>query len=262
MAVRSRLVVTSPIGSALVLLTVMGCADSTSDFDQQEAEQLDRRKVLLCQQGLSDRVTGWDKGLFELCESVEEEGFELVRDGDHPAFGALDENGAYNALFETLDTNRDGRVDGRDEPTAVHLVGFSWGGVNITDIARRLSADRRTAPGSGGVMAMVLLDAYQPFHGRLDIPRSVYLTWVYRQSETTDDDCSHDVSFGYGYRGLEPRQASDALGFCVDVDLEDVATGVGHCGVVDVAADAAFHNLTTRHDYAPWAEAARACVLD
>lgn len=244
------------IGAALLMLAGLGCV---APVEQQEAEQVSLRKVLLCQQGLSDRVTGWDKGLYDLCERVEEAGFELVRDGDHPAFGALDENGAYEALFDTLDTNGDGLVDRRDQRTAVHLVGFSWGGVNIADIARRLSADKRTAPGSGGVMAMVLLDAYQPFHGPLDIPPSVYLTWVYRQTETTSDDCSHDVSLGFGYRGLAPRQDPDALGFCVDVDLEDVDPGLGHCDVVESAADAAFHNLTTRRDYAPWADVARPC---
>lgn len=37
---------------------------------------------------------GWDKGLFALCEGVEDEGFELVYAEDFPAFGALNENGA------------------------------------------------------------------------------------------------------------------------------------------------------------------------
>ncbi|MEM1028720.1 MAG: hypothetical protein AAF928_15165 [Myxococcota bacterium] len=228
-------------------------------MDQQSAAQTARRLVLLCQQGLSDRVTGWDKGLFSLCERAEAHGFELVYDGAYPAFGALDEGGAYAALFETLDTNEDGLVDAGDEPSSVYLVGFSWGGVNINEIAYRLSADPHTAPGYGGVAVMVLLDAYQPFYADFDVPLSVHQTWSYRQTKTQSDDCSHDISFGYGYRGLKPHHHPEALGTCRDLDLERVDPGVGHCGVVNSAADAVFHNLTTRRSDPSWSKKAQPC---
>jgi hypothetical protein len=116
------------------------CSVDVPDAESEatDVNALKTRRVLLCEQGLSDRIFEWDKGLFALCEEVEKSGFELIHDGSYPAFAALNENGAYNALFKALDTNKDGRVNSDDTPTQVSLVGFSWGGIASLLAAVRL----------------------------------------------------------------------------------------------------------------------------
>ncbi len=221
----------------------------------------DVRRVLLCQQGLSDRTMEWDKGLFDLCEAAEAEGFELVWDGDYPAFGALDENGAYEALFDALDENDDGVVASKDSPAEVHLVGFSWGGINVTDLARRLGKDARIASGRRGVFGMVLLDAFQPQISRATIPSNVARAWVYRQTDTTSGDCSSTVSLGFGFNGHRAL-AKSAKTACREYDLDSFLDGIGHCDVPKAAAEAALVNLLEHEPYEPWADHASACALD
>ncbi len=244
---------------------LLGCIPNAEMIDE-DAENGDQgqaayRRVLVCQQGLSDRTTGWDKGLFDLCEAAEASGIELVWDGDYPAFGALDENGAYNALFDELDENGDGIVNGKDTPVAVHLVGFSWGGINVTDIAERLRTDARIIPARRGVSVMVLLDAFQPQISRARIPSNVFRAWVYRQTDTTEGDCSTTASLGFGFNGHRPKAKNENT-HCSMYDLDGFLEGVGHCDVPTVAKDAALHNLTQRTDYAPWADHAADCPLD
>lgn len=259
------LVTLALVSGALASIT-SGCAvegPATVDEDAAEnAPALDKaRRVLLCQQGLSDRTTGWDKGLFDLCEAAEQGGLELIRDGDYSAFGALDEDGAYDALFGNLDENDDGVVSGKDTPVAVHLVGFSWGGINVTDIADRLRRDSRITSIRRGVAVMVLLDAFQPQVSRATIPANVSRAWVYRQTDTTEGDCSINASLGFGFNGHRPRAKSE-MTFCTHYDLDGFLDDVGHCDVPSVANDAALVNLLDRVDYEPWADHAAECPVD
>lgn len=243
---------------------MLGCIGTPDgDFDEssdKDEEAVTMRRVLLCQQGLSDRSTGWDKELFALCESIEGRGFVLVHDGEFPAFGAMDENGAYKALFSTLDTNHDGLVDGKDQATMVHLIGFSWGGINVTDIANRLRNDGRIVTGRRGVAGMVLLDPYQPQLWHSTIPSNVLNAWEYRQTDTTEGDCSSTVSLGFGFNGLSPRAKSE-MTFCNSYDLDLFADNVGHCDVPAVAKQAAIHNIVELEDYAPWDSYAEECPV-
>ncbi len=250
--------------SSLVLSGCMvgapgGEGDESNEDDSTAVEAT--RRVLLCEQGLSDRTTGWDKGLFALCDAVAAKGFELVKDGSYSAFGALNENGAYSALFKKLDTNGDGRVDGKDTPTKIHLVGFSWGGINVTDIADRLRKDSRIAQDRRTVTAMVLLDPYQPLSFHANIPSNVEYAWEYRQSNTTDGDCSSTVSLGLGFNGKTP-EAKSWNTWCSVYDLDSFMNGVGHCDVPSRAKDAAITNLTKLEDYAPWDDHMQWCDVD
>lgn len=252
---------------AVALATSLGaCAVSPPGVEGEgsegNAEEVQpARRVLLCQQGLSDRVMEWDKGLFSLCQTVEKAGFELIHDGQYPAFGALDESGAYKALFHTLDTNGDGVVDGNDTPTLVHLVGFSWGGINVTDIAERLRKDKHVASSRKSVAAMVLLDPFQPQLWSARIPANVARVWEYRQTETTSGDCSSTVSLGFGFNGLTPKAKSESTA-CTYYDLDAFMDGVGHCDVPTRARPAAIFNLTHYDDYAPWDDQATECPVD
>lgn len=245
---------------ALVAPLLGGCLAEEPTVESQSADQTAVRRVLLCQQGLSDRSFEWDKGLFSLCETVESHGFTLVRDGDYPAFGALDGGGAYAALFDTLDTDGDGLVTEDDERSAIHLAGFSWGGMHLTKLARHLLDDDRIIPARRGVMAMVLFDPYQPFTS-LTIPPNVLHAWVYRQSETTSSDCAYDISLGLGFNAAVPSDQSE-LGWCAHYDLDAFLGDVGHCQVPAKAAQAAVVNLTQRDGFGPWADHAQDCLED
>lgn len=255
----------APLACLLVSLAA-GCAVEQVPIegdsgDEERGALGDVRRVLLCQQGLSDRTMEWDKGLFDLCEAAEASGFDLIWDGDYPAFGALDENGAYEALIDELDENDDGVVTSKDSPALVHLVGFSWGGINVTDLAKRLGKDKRVVTGRRGVAGMVLLDAFQPQAWHATIPANVLDAWVYRQTDTTSGDCSSTVSLGIGFNGRSPLAKSDTTS-CTDYDLDAFLSGVGHCDVPKIATDAALVNLLEHKDYEPWADYASACDVD
>ena len=248
--------------AGLVLIAV-GCepgegfiADEVDEDDTSASSSV--RRVLLCQQGLSDRTSGWDKGLFDVCEGAEADGFEVIWDGEFPAFGALSENAAYKALFKTLDDNGDGYVDSKDSYAEIYLVGFSWGGVNTSDIAERVRVDWRIAGSRSFISGMILFDAYQPQISRVNIPSNVFNAWVYRQTETTEGDCSETVSLGWGFNGHRPKAKSE-MTFCSTYDLDQFLGEIGHCDVPSVTRDAARHNLATRTDYKPWASYAEAC---
>jgi hypothetical protein len=251
----SALLLTATLGTGCVADPGMDEDETTSET---ESEASTVRKVLLCQQGLSDRTTEWDKGLFELCEAAEAGGLDLIRDGDYAAFGALDQNGAYDALFDYLDANDDGSVNGKDPATNVRLVGFSWGGINVTDIAWYLGHDERIIPARRGVSVMVLLDPYQPQLSQATIPSNVFRVWEYAQSEMSEGDCSSAASLGFGFNGLTPHMTSGST-YCAYYDLDAFKTGVGHCDVPKTARDAALVNLLERKDYAAWNKYEEGC---
>lgn len=255
------------LGGLTLATLAIGCAvESPVDLGDESAGDDEvalgsLRNVLLCEQGLSDRTTGWDKGLFDICEGAEAAGMELVWDGDYPAFGALDENGAYEALLDALDDSGDGLFDYRDTPARIHLVGFSWGGINVTDIAERLRKEPRVAPSRRGISSMVLLDPFQPQVSRATIPSNVFRAWEYRQTDTTEGDCSTTASLGFGFNGHRPKAKSE-LTSCSYYDLDEFQDGVGHCDVPVKAKAAALHNLTKLSDYEPWQAYAAECPLD
>lgn len=246
---------------ALVALT--SCAPEQPEIVQEDADTEGEpveggRRVLVCMQGLGDRVMEADRGLFGLCEAAENAGFELVRDGDYAAFSALNESGAYAALFDALDTDDDGWIDGWDAPAQVYLVGFSWGGVNVADIANRLRKSWWIDDERRAVTALVMLDPYQPQRWWVTVPANVENAWEYRQTATTNGDCSATVSLGFGFNGLDPW-AKDSDTSCVHYDLDEFIEDVGHCDVPSQATDAALHNLLKLESYPAWADHAQAC---
>ena len=257
---RFRSVVVLALGLGLAACEV-GDEPLADEVVGDESNGVAARRVLLCQQGLSDRTMEWDKGLFEICEAAEAAGMELVRDGEFPAFGALDQGGAYAALFDTLDVNNDGFVTKQDGSTLVYLVGFSWGGINVTDIADWMRRDGNISTARKGIAGLVLLDPFQPQVSRARIPSNVNRAWVYRQTDTTSGDCSTYASLGFGFNGHRPRAMSE-MTFCSMYDLDTFAGAVGHCDVPVVARDAAILNLTERLDYEPWAEHAVDCPTE
>lgn len=243
--------------------SVVGCAPEQPDLGLEAADGdheaiEDERRVLVCMQGLGDRLMDADRGLFALCETAEDAGFELVRDGDYAAFTALDEAGAYAALFDALDSDDDGWIDDWDAPAQVYLVGFSWGGVNVADVANRLRKSWWIADDRRSVTGLVMLDPYQPQRWWVTVPANVENAWEYRQTSTTEGDCSATVSLGFGFNGLDPWAKSSATS-CTHYDLDEFLEDVGHCDVPSQATDAALHNLLELEDDPRWAERAHRC---
>jgi pimeloyl-ACP methyl ester carboxylesterase len=244
---------------ALASLALSGCGGE--DAASTASHQTQAQPLLLCQQGLSDRISEWDKGLFDFCEGIEAQGFHLIWDGDYPAFAAMADQGAYAALFETLDSDGDGDVDASDELFAIHLVGFSWGGMNIAYLADRLERDERVKGARDRVEAMVLFDAYQPFAGHVPIAKNVALSWLYRQSNTGEGDCSSTISLGIGYNGPEPL-AKNPNSRCAHYDLDGFLGEIDHCGVILAADEAAVVNVTKKLSYGAWQDHAEGCALE
>ncbi len=155
-------------------------------------------------------------------------------------FPLLTAEPVWEVVFSALDANADGALDGSDELCQLDVLGYSWGGVNAADLARRMHDDPRVrAP--WGVTRLVLLDAYQP-GAKLTIPPNVERVVSFRHSTAPADDCSANAPFG-PYLGLAPRCAADAAGsikqVCEDFDfsLSSARFGgrpgvkVGHCDV-------------------------------
>jgi pimeloyl-ACP methyl ester carboxylesterase len=133
-------------------------------------------------------------------------------------------------------------LDGSDEVCQLDVIGYSWGGVNAVDLAKRMHADARVrAP--WGVTRLVLLDAFQP-GAKLTIPPNVERVVSFRHSVAPPSDCSRDAPFG-PYLGLAPRCVASAEAsarpapICEDFDfsLSSARFGgrpgfkVGHCEV-------------------------------
>jgi pimeloyl-ACP methyl ester carboxylesterase len=143
----------------------------------------------------------------------------------------------WEAVFAALDTNADRVLDASDERCQLDVLGYSWGGVNAVDLARRMHADSRVgAPWA--VTRLVLLDAYQP-GAKLVIPPNVERVVSFRHSIAPANDCSRDAPFG-PYLGLAPRCAAvpNAVSaqLCEDFDFSLSAGrfrggAVGHCDV-------------------------------
>jgi hypothetical protein len=250
-----------PQATAVAAALLLAACAGGDDIAATTSYASEAQPLLLCQQGLSDRAFEWDKGLFDFCESVEAEGYELVWDGEYPAFGALDDEGAYWALFDTLDSDDDGDVDGDDRRYAIHLAGFSWGGMNIAYLAARLANDYRVQGARDRVEAMVLFDAYQPLAWSVPIAKNVARAWVYRQTHAAADDCSADITFGLGYNG-PPAHVKNPSTLCGEYDLDAFLGEVDHCGMVEAAADAAFVNLVYHGSHGPWHKHVSGCLID
>jgi hypothetical protein len=246
---------------SILLAALVNCNACTVDADV--GEQVDRvvakpQPLLVCQQGLGDRTMG-DKGLFALCEALEQEGHELVRDGDLAAFGALSAAAAYDALFDALDTNADGWANDHDEPKSIRLIGFSWGGVGIVGLAHELLADPRVAWSRLHVDTLALLDPYRPYHGPIALPHNVRRAWIYRQSQADAGDCSNYLTFGYGFHGLMAKATESTQ--CADYDLDVVLPGTGHCSLISRAHDAVFANISAGLDHEAWMSARSDCLV-
>lgn len=206
----------------------------------------------LCMAGAFTRSDGANPDFRVLCERLP----GLILDGAESLFAFRGTDAALEALIQALDSNQDGQVDGQDEDCDLVLGGYSWGGVNITNLAQNFVEDGRVHSARAHVETMFVIDPYAPTAGRtIEVPAEVQQFWEYRHSISPSSDCSGGAPLG-PYEGLPPLCAASSA--CQDYDyslapgqsftgLTATRTGMqaGHCTVVDMASPAVLHNVMT-----------------
>lgn len=235
-----------------------GALPCYATWDQTPAAPSPDCHVSACLTGAIDQYSGSNARFQSVCEHeaipglLEDcDGAVCTRTFDSFTLGPAD--GLYRQLFEALDTNADGFVDGGDEACQVNLIGFSWGAMTAVEITRRLELDARITEQRARVDRLLLLDPYRP-GGTLRIPKNAVRTRIWRQSASPEGDCSR-VAPGGPYRGIVPECPAEAD--CVDVDISKLegslpttdplltldASQVGHCDVPWVSRDGVMRAL-------------------
>lgn len=211
--------------------------------------------VTLCINGAGTRTGGGNGDFATVCDAVDGVIEDCGLSGCYGAFSANytgEPTDALDALHAALDADQSGIVDSQDPPCAVTLVGYSWGGTNVVQVAENMVTDTRFSVERAVVNRMVLVDPYSPLVGSTnDVPVNVAESWTYRQSISTPDDCSVNVPLG-PFNGLPPTCAMSST--CTDydyslspnatfMDQSGLFTGfsergqqVGHCSIVRISA--------------------------
>jgi hypothetical protein len=164
-------------------------------------------------------------------------------------------NPSRDALVKALDSNKDGRVTSADDAARLVIVGYSWGGTNVRDLALWMTSEPRFDDARRRVEFLLALDPYRP-GGTMDIPANVEQFVEYRHSVAPANDCSRITLGGIPvsgpYLGIVPRCKSGTV--CTDYDYTlggstfypggftpgrgYTGANVDHCGLVNVAASA------------------------
>lgn len=225
-------------------------ASDTSSADRDAASAC---VATICLEGAGIHETGGNPYLGELCEQIPGLIRECVGSLCYPRFGMLASDAAFEALFARLDQNQDGRYDEADPACEVQILGYSWGGVNATQIAERLLSDPRVAPSRRVVHKLIVIDPYIPL-AEVRVAEGVVNFWEYRHSIAPTWDCSAGVPLG-PYLGLAPLCHHSVR--CVDYDYSLApdqhfygrpGAEIGHCNIVKSATPSILHNIGTGQD--------------
>jgi len=220
----------------------------------------------MCLAGAISRGDSVNPDLAELCASPEVLGVIEQCDGtqcspiwenfDHFLGGVNLERDVYPHLFEAMDTNDDGMVDGADEACDVQLIGYSWGGVNAARIADMYINDPAVSPERARVASLYVIDPFQTgsFGGHLEdfsVPAGVERFRSFRHSRVpASGDCSAGSFAGpyYGLPALRAGADTDAVDYdyslapeaffptTEELDWGFYGQELGHCSVLYVAA--------------------------
>jgi len=219
--------------------------------------------------GPGGRESGGNGWLEQFCATL---GPELIKDcSDGPCYSTFGfevmTNPSRSTLVGALDTNQDGRVTAADKRFDVVLIGYSWGGTNVRDLAEWMQTDASFDNDRRGVSMMVALDAYRP-GASMDVPGNVAKFVSLRHSTAPANDCSLLTVGGFvlsgPYLGLVPRCKASSQ--CIDYDYTlggdtffpgaftpgggYFGSGVDHCGIVN-AAVSALPSLLSNKPYSP-----------
>jgi hypothetical protein len=207
--------------------------------------------------GPGGRESGGNGWLEQYCATF---GAELIQDCvEGPCFSTFEfevmTNPSRTTLVGALDTNLDGRVTAADTRFDLVLIGYSWGGTNVRDLAAWMQTDASFDDARRGVSVMVALDAYRP-GASMDVPGNVAKFLSLRHSAAPPGDCSFLTVGGFvlsgPYLGLVPRCKASSQ--CIDYDYTlggdtffpgaftpgggYYGSGVDHCGIVNAAVSA------------------------
>ncbi|MDP1827093.1 MAG: hypothetical protein Q8L48_27715 [Archangium sp.] len=176
----------------------------------------------------------------DICDELALGDAGVVRSSSGTTFAtAVDTDAASVAgpLFLALDRNGDNQVNQLDGPIVLNILGFSWGGKNVEDLANRVTTDSRIDQ-TVLYSRVVVLDAFQPFNnGAVTMPVGLDEAWSFRHSVAPSGDCSNAAPLG-PYLGL--RLACAAGQSCRDHDFSLAPTtffnglsgsSIGHCDV-------------------------------
>ncbi|MEM6291962.1 MAG: hypothetical protein AAGA54_11880 [Myxococcota bacterium] len=203
-------------------------------------------EVTVCLSGAGPKHVGGNPAFARLCEPLPGLVPACSADGVcSPAFQITEKKAALTAALEALDHNDDGRIDDGDPQCVFNIVGYSWGGVNATELAKTFLHDERVASSHRAVDRLVVIDPYRPM-ARVEVPQGVSRFHSIRQSDPPTNDCSRNSPLG-PYRGLLPR--CEAAETCEDLDVSSTpdtrypmsdrrtveGRDVGHCRIVGVA---------------------------
>ncbi|MBU1238818.1 hypothetical protein KJ865_03830, partial [Myxococcota bacterium] len=202
--------------------------------------------ITICMAGAFKITDGANPSFSALCDGLP----GLARDCNGSSCSTLfrfsNSDGAMRTLMHNLDTNRDGLVDDRDDQYDINLVGYSWGGVTATHIARDFLTSARVTPSRRHIKTLVTIDPYSPLAGgKITIPPGVAYHWNYRHTIAPSYDCSRGAPLG-PYIGLPSVCSPQTTCAQYDYSLAPDHTfsyanrmllgkDVGHCSIVRVA---------------------------
>jgi hypothetical protein len=163
---------------------------------------------------------------------------------------------ALDALVGTLDLNADGKVDNKDGACPVSLAGWSTGAAVAARALPNALAER---VGTKHARVHNLL-AIAPFEAgrdpqQLEIATTVDKAFIYRHSETPDDDCSHAFEGGPWRSGAPVcGESTTCYDYDYSKDVGDLAylsrrgarsgAEVGHCNIASVVSKVGLDNLS------------------
>jgi hypothetical protein len=164
--------------------------------------------------------------------------------------------GTEKILIEHLDTNKDGKVDYKDDEFIINLVGYSWGGVNAATLAALFIKNSKVAPSRKKIDHLITIDPFSPMKKAVIIPNGVIKHWSYRHSNSPGDDCSSKAPMG-PYKGL-PSICKSASTVCKQYDYSLKSTikyysnfsssQIGHCTIVRACAASIMYNIRNSKD--------------
>lgn len=159
-----------------------------------------------------------------------------------------------DGLITTLDQNGDGKVGGDDPRCQINVAGWSRGAaIAAEELPASLRGDPRMSEDRALVDHLVAIVPWAPDHERIELAANVRKAWIYRHTQTPDDDCSKTFEGG-PWLSPPPACGPDTQCWDYDYSLEPLLAfvgrrgarsgkEVGHCDIVALVAKIGLDNL-------------------
>lgn len=189
--------------------------------------------LTLCMAGAFNRTDGANPRLMRICQQAKRLVEDCTPRGCAPSFMFSAIEPAHAALVAALDANTDGKVDAKDPAQRVCLVGYSWGGVNVNQVAKMFLTNPAVAPARRVIEHLILIDPFAPMTRTISVSSGVKHATNHRHSKSSPNDCSRNAPLG-PYRGLPMTCAAGVT--CADIDHSKTRV-VGHCSIIRAIKD-------------------------